>query len=83
MTLLEYKILQSHYPQGASIVLDSTSTGGMPVNSVGKVVSINKDIDTVLVDFESNGRMSLIYGKDMFHRKMKQLCKLQDGVIKT
>lgn len=83
MTKLEYRILQSHYPQGSSIILDRTSTGGMPVNSTGRVVSINKDIGTILVDFELKGKMSLIYGQDMFHRNIKSFRKLLDGEIKT
>lgn len=68
MTRLEQSILQSYYPQNAHIMLDRTSIGGIPANTTGRVVSINKDLNTILVDFDTGQRSSLIYGEDIFHR---------------
>ena len=68
MTRLEYLILKSSYPDKSSIVLDKTSVGGIPYNSKGKVIYIDQIMDTILVEFETGKRSSLIYGKDMFHQ---------------
>lgn len=75
MTQIEYKILQSHYPQNASIILDKTSIGGIPVNTTGRIISINRDMNTVLVDFDTGQRISLIYGVDVFHRNTQMLLR--------
>lgn len=75
MTRLEQSILQSHYPQNAPIVLDKTSIGGIPINTTGRIVSINKDLNTILVDFDTGQRSSLIYGEDVFHRDTVKLLR--------
>lgn len=67
MTRVEYYILHSAYPPNSSIIIDR-ATGGIPVNTIGKVVSINKDFDTILVEFNNGEKRSLIYGEDYFHK---------------
>jgi hypothetical protein len=44
------------------------SVGGVPYNTAGNVVYINRDTDTILVDFDNGAKSSLIFGVDMFHR---------------
>lgn len=73
MTRVEYYVLYSAYPPNSYIVLDKATTWGLPVNTIGKVVSINKDFDTILVEFTNGDRRSLIYGEDIFHRNIKEL----------
>ena len=73
MTRVEYYVLYSAYPPNSYIVLDKATTidratGGIPVNTIGKVVSINKDFDTILVEFNNGEKRSLIYGEDYFHK---------------
>lgn len=68
MTQLEYSILQSHYPQNARIILDRDSVGGIPAGTVGRIVSINKELGVILVEFDNGMRSSLIYESDYYHR---------------
>lgn len=72
MSRLEYLILQSHYPKEATIILDKTSKGGKPVNTVGKVLCINKDLNVIYVRYDDGKSESLTYGEDMFHRYFKR-----------
>ena len=68
MTRIEYYIMLSHFPIGSYIILDKASAGGVPYNSIGKIVSVNRELDTILIDFDNGIRSSLIYSVDMFHR---------------
>ena len=73
MTRVEYYILRSAYPPNSSIILDQATTGGIPAGTVGRVVSINKDLDLITVVFNNGDSSSLIYGEDVFHRNIEQL----------
>lgn len=75
MTRLEYMILHSYYPRNASIVLDQASIGGIPAGSTGRVISINQELNTILVDFDCGMQSSLIYGSDIFHRDTYKLLR--------
>ena len=72
MTRVEYYILRSAYPPNSSIILDRATTGGIPAGSTGKVVNINKDMDTISVNFDNGIQRNLIYGKDYFHRNIRE-----------
>lgn len=71
MSRIEYLILLSHFPIGSYIILDKASAGGIPYNSIGRIVSINRDFGTILVNFDNGIKSSLIYSEDMFHRYVK------------
>ena len=71
MTRVEYYVLYSAYPPNSYIVLDKATTWGLPVGTIGKVVSINKDLNTISVNFDNGIQRSLIYGEDVFHRDIK------------
>ena len=73
MTRVEYYVLHSAYPPNSYIVLDRATTGGIPAGTVGKVVSINKDLDLITVVFNNGDSSSLIYGEDYFHRNIEDL----------
>jgi hypothetical protein len=70
MTRVEYYILHSAYPPNSSIIIDR-ATGGIPAGSTGRVVSINRELDLILVKFDNGDLMSLIYGEDYFHRNIE------------
>ena len=71
MTRLEHSILESHFPMNTMIIVDQTNHRNVLRNSLGRVVSINKEMGTILVDFEDGNRYGLIYGVDLFHKYMK------------
>ena len=71
MTRLEYSILQSHFPEQTNIILDSGTSSGLPCNSVGKIMHINREMNTIFAEFENGQRFSLIYGVDIFHKYTK------------
>lgn len=71
MTRLEHSILKSHFPMNTMIILDQAIQHGLPCNSLGRVVYIDKEMGTILVDFENGSRYGLIYGVDLFHKYMK------------
>lgn len=71
MTQIEYSILRSHYPQNTMIILDSSSNSRL-CGSVGRIAHINRELGTILVDFEDGQRLSLIYGVDIFHKYTKR-----------
>ena len=73
MTRVEFYVLHSAYPPNSYIVLDKATTWGLPVGTIGKVVSINRDFDTILVEFNNGEKRSLIYGDDYFHKYIKAI----------
>lgn len=68
MTRLEHSIIQSHFPVQTYIILDTVSVGGQPKNAIGRIMSINQDLNTITVEFDNGFKSSLIYGTDKFHR---------------
>lgn len=53
------------------IIVDQTNHKDLHRNSLGRVVFINKEMGTILADFEDGKRYGLIYGVDLFHKYMK------------
>ena len=71
MTQLEHSILKSHFPMNTMIIVDQTNHKDLHHNSLGRVMFINKEMGTILADFEDGKRYGLIYGVDLFHKYMK------------
>ena len=78
MTRIERSILQSHFPFQTYIVLDTAAVCGQPKNATGRIIYINQDIGTILVDFDNGQRASLIYGIDKFHRYIEPFFQRSD-----
>lgn len=71
MTQLEHSILKSYFPMNTMIIVDQTNHKDLHRNSLGRVMFINKEMGTILADFEDGKRYGLIYGVDLFHKYMK------------
>lgn len=71
MTLIEQKIIQSHFPVGSTIMIDYDNTHNIESNTIGKVIKHIPELDLIRIQWLTGAKAgvesSIQVGTDMFH----------------